>query len=121
MAEYIEREAAYEKCGWYNTVNGKSVCAVRKDEIASIPVADVVPVVHSEWVVNHKSEDSYNHHMCNKCKTDAPFHYTYIDDYDEGFDGEWFYLGQREDGIVEHMGTFCPNCGADMRKRRKDG
>lgn len=43
--EYIEREAAYEKCGWYNTVNGKSVCAVRKDELASIPAADVVEVV----------------------------------------------------------------------------
>ena len=45
MAEYIEREAAYEKCGWYNTVNGKSVCAVRKDELAAIPAADVAPVV----------------------------------------------------------------------------
>lgn len=45
MAEYIEREAAYEKCGWYNTVNGKSVCAVRKDELAAIPAADVVAVV----------------------------------------------------------------------------
>lgn len=45
MAEYIEREAACEKCGWYNTVNGKSVCAVRKDELAAIPAADVVAVV----------------------------------------------------------------------------
>lgn len=44
--EYIEREAAYEKCGWYNIVNGKSVCAVRKDELAAIPAADVVEVVH---------------------------------------------------------------------------
>ena len=45
MAEYIEREAAYEKCGWYNMVNGKSVCAVRKDELAALPAADVAPVV----------------------------------------------------------------------------
>ena len=44
MAEYIKREAAFKKCGWYNTVNGKSVCAVRKDELASIPAADVVEV-----------------------------------------------------------------------------
>lgn len=49
MKEYIEREAAYEKCGWYNTVNGKSVCAVRKDELAAIPAADVAPVVHGRW------------------------------------------------------------------------
>lgn len=45
MDEYIPREAAYEKCGWYNTVNGKSVCAARKDELAAIPAADVAPVV----------------------------------------------------------------------------
>ena len=50
MAEYIERAAAYEKCGWYNTVNGKSVCAVRKDELAAIPAADVAPVVHGRWI-----------------------------------------------------------------------
>lgn len=48
MAEYIEREAAYEKCGWYNTVNGKSVCAVRKDELAAIPAADVVDA--PQWI-----------------------------------------------------------------------
>lgn len=49
MAEYIEREKAYEKCGWYNTVNGKSICAARKDELAAIPAADVAPVVHGRW------------------------------------------------------------------------
>lgn len=45
MAEYIEREAALRLCGWYNTVNGKSICAARKDELASLPAADVVEVV----------------------------------------------------------------------------
>ena len=45
MAEYIERSEALGKCGWYNTVNGKSVCAVRKDELATIPTIDAVPVV----------------------------------------------------------------------------
>lgn len=70
-----------------------------------------------KWVVNRESEEGYKHHMCNKCKTEAPFHYTYIDDYDEGLDGEWFYLGQRESGIVEHMGNYCPNCGAKLEGR----
>lgn len=50
MAEYIEREKAYEKCGWYNTVNGKSICAARKDELAAIPAADVAPVRHGHWI-----------------------------------------------------------------------
>ena len=50
MAEYIEREKAYEKCGWYNTVNGKSICAARKDELAAIPAADVAPVRHGKWL-----------------------------------------------------------------------
>ena len=69
---------------------------------------------NGRWVCNEDSEDGYYHHMCSDCKVDAPFHYAYVDDYDEGLDGEWFYLGQRENGIVEHMGNYCPNCGARM-------
>lgn len=82
--------------------------------IFRMPAADVAPVVHGRWVINRKSEDAYTHHMCSKCKTDAPFHYTYVDDYDEGLDGEWYYLRQRVNGIVEYMGDYCPNCGAKM-------
>ena len=40
----------------------------------------------------------------------------YEDDYDEGLDGEWFYLGKRENGTIEHLTNYCPNCGADMRR-----
>ena len=76
----------------------------------------MIGAVPGKWVVNRESEDGYKHHMCNKCKTEAPFHYTYVDDYDEGLDGEWFYLGQRESGIVEHMGNYCPNCGAKLEE-----
>lgn len=56
MAEYIERSEALDKCGWYNTVNGKSICAVRKDELAAIPAADVVEVRHGRWVWNEENE-----------------------------------------------------------------
>lgn len=62
MAEYIEREKAYEKCGWYNTVNGKSICAARKDELAAIPAADVAPVRHGRWI---KHEDGV--FTCSEC------------------------------------------------------
>ena len=64
MAEYIEREKAYEKCGWYNTVNGKSICAARKDELAAIPAADVAPVRHGRWVYPIGMAWNY---VCSEC------------------------------------------------------
>lgn len=65
MEEYIEREKAYEKCGWYNTVNGKSICAARKDELAAIPAADVVTVRHGRWGNYEPYSDGYR---CSCCK-----------------------------------------------------
>ena len=68
------------------------------------------------WVVNRKSFDGYTPHRCSHCGTDAPFVYTYIDEWDEDLDGEWDYIGQRENGIEEQMGSFCPNCGGRMEE-----
>ena len=88
MSEYIKREAAVEKCGWYNTVNGKSVCAVRKDELIAIPTADVVEVKRGHWVRHdnylsgHYIDTHYECSVCNKL-----FHW------------------------ISH---YCPNCGARM-------
>ena len=84
MAEYIEREAAYEKCGWYNTVNGKSVYAVRKDELAAIPAADVAPVRHGRWNADGR---------CTVCGGHAPF-----------------YAMSRE----YYKSDYCFECGARM-------
>ena len=36
------------------------------------------------------------------------------EDYDEGIDGEWEYLGVRDNGINEHITKFCPECGEKM-------
>lgn len=95
MAEYIEREKAYEKCGWYNTVNGKSICAARKDELAAIPAADVAPVRHGRWI---DLGDDYwergrtsTRYKCSECGRRA---------------------GQKQAKLYH----FCPNCGADMRE-----
>ena len=69
------------------------------------------------WVRHFRKcedDDGFRHHMCSYCKTEAPFHYIYADDYDEGMDGEWYLLGQREDGIEEVLSDFCPRCGATM-------
>ena len=88
MAEYIEREKAYEKCGWYNTVNGKSICAARKDELAAIPSADVAPVRHARWEVVVGS-DGKEHMVCTVC---------------------------RKQQDLTGVFSYCPNCGAKMDK-----
>ena len=86
MAEYIEREKAYEKCGWYNTVNGKSICAARKDELAAIPAADVAPVRHGRWECGKP---------CPVCGRDR------FDGLDADIWADW-------------EPPYCPNCGAKM-------
>ena len=101
MAEYIEREKAYQKCGWYNTVNGKSICAARKDELAAIPAADVAPVRHGRWLkIEERMVLAYNTHFtmtitsetCSECNVRSGF------------------LGKK--GYVKD--NSCPNCGAKM-------
>ena len=121
MAEYIEREKAYEKCGWYNTVNGKSICAARKDELAAIPAANVAPVVHGRWIEHEETqEDAYSHHKCSECNVNAPFYYKMREDWDEGMDGEWYSIGLVDDGINEYLTDYCPNCGAKMEVDHED-
>lgn len=95
MAEYIEREKAYEKCGWYNTVNGKSICAARKDELAAIPAADVAPVRHGRWYLTEEGDLE-----CSNCKN-----LTAICECGED---------------RTYRKPFCPNCGAKMEVDHED-
>lgn len=79
----------------------------------------LVPVVHGEWVECDDDEcdcigDVYCHHKCSNCNTPAPYGYKYREDWDEGMDGEWYSLGIIDDGIIEHLTPYCPNCGARM-------
>lgn len=119
MAEYIEREATCgdcihaEICKHIPTLTGFSTsntayCKAFKN------AADVVPVVHGRWEEHDESSDDYWHHKCTNCNVDAPFDYKYREDWDEGMDGEWYPIGLVEDGIIEHITPFCPNCGAKM-------
>ena len=73
------------------------------------------------WEKFKGTSSGWEQHRCSVCKAEAIFEYTYIDDYDEGIDGEWECIGQKEDGIIEHLTDFCPHCGADMRGGREDG
>ena len=77
------------------------------------PTIEAEPVRHGRW---EKVEGSsgWERHRCSVCKKEATFKYEYIDDYDEDMDGEWEYIGQRENGITEYLTDYCPNCGAKM-------
>ena len=56
MAEYIEREAAVKIAEKYSLANGSvlgrhsGLADCIASEIAALPAADVVPVVHGEWI-----------------------------------------------------------------------
>lgn len=63
-----------------------------KVAIDAVPTADVRENVHGEWIVD-------GHHMrCNKCN-------------------EYMCNTDREGDPIPK--NFCPNCGADMRKKLK--
>ena len=83
MAEYIEREAAVEALD------------VAERFLRSIPAADVVPVVHGEWVMAAAYNDGViNTAYCSVCRTFLPVCH-------------WDYH------------NFCPTCGAKMDGERK--
>ena len=66
------------------------------------------------WIIDESYDDGYEHHKCSHCNTRALFDYIMEEDYDEGTDGEWEYLGMRDNGINEHITKFCPECGEKM-------
>lgn len=67
-----------------------------------------------KWIIDETYDDGYEHHKCSHCNTRALFDYIMEEDYDEGTDGEWEYLGMRDNGINEHITKFCPECGEKM-------
>ena len=86
MAEYIEREALYEKAYWHGehpNVNNPfpdGVEAIDINDVDAIPAVDVAPVRHGRW-----KRYGRNLGECSSC-------------------GE----------IVNIRYKFCPNCGAKM-------
>ena len=58
MAEYIEREALYEKAYWHGEHPDvgnpfpDGVDAIDIEDVDAIPAADVAPVRHGRWVDN---------------------------------------------------------------------
>ena len=93
-------------------------CNTTEATINNAPTIDAVPVVRGEWIVDDESGTEWISHQCSVCKESSLSEMIYEDDYDEGLDGEWFYLGKREIGIIEHLTNYCPNCGAKMDGER---
>lgn len=87
MAKYVDVEKVFcadcedkDRCG-----SPDLFC-----DVHSMPVEDVAPVVHGEWIPFH-SEAGGDIQYCSACDVGYP-----------------------------HRTDFCPSCGADMRERKND-
>jgi hypothetical protein len=95
MAEYIKREALYEKAYWHGKTPDfdnpypDGVEAVDVADIDTIPAADVVEAKRGRW----EEADDGDGVVCSVCREDFCNIYLEVDRF-----------------------NFCPNCGADMRE-----
>ena len=109
MAEYIEREALYEKAYWHGehpNVNNPfpdGVEAIDINDVDAIPAADVAPVRHGRWILGKDLPYSWGqipknkyHLYCSECLEQA---FNRSEDNDPDFDVDT---------------SYCPNCGAKM-------
>ena len=109
MAEYIDREALYEKSYWHgrhpdvDNPFPDGVDAIDIKDVDAIPAADVAPVVHGRWIFGKDLPYSWGqipknkyHLYCSECLEQA---FNRLEDNDPDFD----------------VGTSCcPNCGCRM-------
>ena len=100
MAKYIKKEVAVkiaEKYGLtYGSVLGRhsGIADCIASEIATLPIADVAPVVHGEWGAGRFNPETGNYEeQCTHCR-------NFSQEYDK---------------------PYCPNCGAKMSGGKKDG
>ena len=107
MNEYIEREAAVEVTKYYAymAIDKKQMMLDTVDDVLNIvarieklPAADVVPVMHGQWV------NFYGDYRTAECSVCANL-------YEMTFDGE--SNGALFDGF-KRLYKYCPNCGARM-------
>ena len=93
MAEYIDREALYEKAYWHGEHPDvgnpfpDGVDAIDIKDVDAIPAADVAPVVHGRWEPGNP--------ICPVC-------------------GENKFKDLDADIWCDWQPDFCPNCGAKM-------
>lgn len=88
MSRYIDADLLMQK--WL--FRGKSQ-AMYRDEIRSVPTADVAPVVHADWIKDWEIGCS----DCSHCGKG--------------------YLWEDYKGVADWK--YCPNCGAKIDNRRE--
>ncbi len=93
MAKYIEKEVAVKIAEKYGLTDGSvlgrhsGIADCIASEIATLPIADVAPVVHGKWEVIHV-KNRWDKARCSACK-------RVFESYEWG-------------------SNYCPVCGAKM-------
>lgn len=93
MAEYIDKAVVKERLERVFKLQAKTA----KKLVDDMPVEDVKPVLHGEWVENPDETFASTFH-CSECG-----------EYPLFYDNEYCFS------------NFCPNCGADMRGGKDNG
>lgn len=89
MSRFIDADAIR----YHDMSDGQGMWYVWRDEIHDIPTADVVEVVHAEWIKNWEIGWS----ACSHCGKG--------------------YLWEDYKGVADWK--YCPNCGAKIDSRRE--
>ena len=97
--EYIEREAAREKCCSMCEWEGTGNCDECEHPIDDIPAADVAPVRHGRWVEVEVKEFAYYKMMIASMRCDQCGRYH----------NEVYHYGNPTE-----MAKYCGFCGARM-------
>ena len=103
MAEYIEREALYEKAYWHGEHPDvgnpfpDGVDAIDIEDVDAIPAADVAPVRHGRWIslIECANEGVY----CSICKKKV-------------WKSDYAWCSKKSRNKLRF--NYCPNCGAKM-------
>ena len=92
MAEYIDREALYEKAYWHGEHPDvgnpfpDGVDAIDIKDVDAIPAADVAPVRHGRWLC--VDTDTEQFFLCNRCKKKEYWESDYCPSCGAKMDGE---------------------------------
>lgn len=96
MCDYISRDMAIERLTKVEVTNRLATMTDAKREIAEMPAADVVPVVHGKWIIG-TGDDEFDV-KCQKC----------------GWDDIFEVAGIAAVKRISETMHYCPNCGAKM-------
>lgn len=96
MCDYISRDMAIARLTKVEVTNRLATMTDAKREIAEMPAADVVPVVHGKWIIGN-GDDEFDV-KCPKC----------------GWDDIFEVAGIAAVKRISEPMHYCPNCGAKM-------